>query len=43
MSASLLISGKDSNIEKLGAYECGFEPVGDARIKFDIIYYIIGI
>ena len=29
--------------EKLLVQECGYEPLGDARIKFDIIYYIIGI
>jgi len=32
-----------SIMEKLSAYECGLEPVGDARVKFDILYYIIGI
>ncbi len=30
-------------MEKQSAYECGLEPVGDARVKFDIVYYIIGI
>src|SRR5690349_3108090 len=30
-------------MEKLSAYECGLEPVGDARIQFDILYYVIGI
>ena len=29
--------------ELLSAYECGFEPVGDARMKFEILYYVIGI
>lgn len=32
-----------SNIDKLSAYECGLEPVGDARMKFEIVYYVIGI
>jgi NADH-quinone oxidoreductase subunit A len=27
----------------LTAYESGFEPLGDARMKFDIIYWIIGL
>jgi NADH:ubiquinone oxidoreductase subunit 3 (subunit A) len=27
----------------LSAYECGLEPVGDARMKFEILYYVIGI
>ncbi len=43
MAISILISGKNKSVEKLSAYECGFSPVGDARIKFDIIYYVIGI
>jgi NADH-quinone oxidoreductase subunit A len=32
-----------SNLEKLSAYECGFEPTGDARVKFEILYYVVGI
>lgn len=28
---------------KLSAYECGFEAFGDARMKFDIRYYLIAI
>ena len=26
---------------KLSAYECGLEPVGDARMKFEILFYLI--
>lgn len=29
--------------EKQSSYECGFEPFGDARMAFDIHFYIIGI
>jgi len=29
--------------EKQSSYECGFEPFGDARLTFDIHFYIIGI
>lgn len=29
--------------EKQSSYECGFEPFGDARITFDIHFYVIGI
>lgn len=32
---------KDS--EKLSAYECGFEPFEDARMKFDVRYYLVAI
>jgi NADH-quinone oxidoreductase subunit A len=30
-------------IEKLSAYECGFNPYGDARFKFEIKFYLVGI
>jgi NADH-quinone oxidoreductase subunit A len=29
--------------EKLSPYECGFEPFEDARLKFDVRYYLIAI
>lgn len=29
--------------EKLSPYECGFEAFGDARMKFDIRFYLIAI
>ena len=29
--------------EKLYAYECGFEPFSDARIKFDVRFYLVAI
>jgi NADH dehydrogenase subunit A (EC 1.6.5.3) len=29
--------------EKLSAYECGFEPFSDARIKFDVRFYLVAI
>ena len=29
--------------EKLSPYESGFEPLGDARLRFAILYWIIGI
>ena len=29
--------------EKPSPYECGFEPFEDARIKFDVRYYLIAI
>lgn len=40
---SFWLSLTKREIEKLSAYECGLEPMGDARMKFDIQYYIIGI
>ena len=29
--------------EKLSPYECGFNPYGDARMKFEIHFYLIAI
>lgn len=29
--------------EKLSAYECGFEPFSDSRMKFDVRYYLVAI
>lgn len=29
--------------EKLSAYECGFDPFGDARGKFDVRFYLVAI
>jgi len=29
--------------EKLSSFECGFEPFEDARMKFDVRYYLIAI
>jgi NADH:ubiquinone oxidoreductase subunit 3 (subunit A) len=47
ISAMYLISfwaiSKKGDYEKLSAYENGFNPIGDARKKIDIIYWIIGL
>lgn len=29
--------------QKLSSYECGFEPFGDARGKYDILFYVVAI
>jgi len=29
--------------EKLSSYECGFNPYGDARVKFDVHFYLVAI
>ena len=38
----ILIKQKD-DLEKLTAYECGFNPFSDSRVKFEIRFYIVGI
>ena len=40
---SYVISRRRPDSEKVSSYECGFEPVGDARVRFDVIYYVVGI
>ena len=40
---TFLVSMKNSNFEKLSAYECGFEPFEDTRTPFDIHFYIVAI
>ena len=41
--ASLIIARQKPDTAKLSAYECGFEPSEDARIKFDVRFYLVAI
>jgi len=41
--APMLIGRQKPDVEKLSAYECGFEPFGDARGKFDVRFYLVAI
>lgn len=41
--SSLFLVYQEVDISKYSAYECGFNPYGDARMKFDVKYYIIAI
>jgi len=36
-------SPKKPDSEKLSAYECGFDAFGDARMKFDVRFYLVAI
>ena len=38
-----LVAPNRPNSEKLSAYECGFEAFEDARMKFDVRYYLVAI
>lgn len=41
---NFLTSIKNTDNQKVSPYECGFEPMHtNARIKFDVLYWIIGI
>jgi NADH-quinone oxidoreductase subunit A len=41
--ASLLVARQRPDNEKLSAYECGFEAFEDARMKFDVRFYLVSI
>jgi NADH-quinone oxidoreductase subunit A len=38
-----LVAYKQPNPEKLSAYECGFNAFDDARMKFDVRFYLVAI
>jgi NADH-quinone oxidoreductase subunit A len=43
MIVPFVVAYKDPNPEKLSAYECGFNPFDDARMKFDVRFYLVAI
>lgn len=34
---------RSNSVEKISAYECGFQPFEDSRIPFDIHFYMVAI
>ena len=38
-----ILAPSKPDVEKLSPYECGFEAFEDARMKFDVRYYLIAI
>src|ERR1700723_3170450 len=38
-----IIAPKAPDAEKLSSYECGFNAFGDARMKFDVRFYLVSI
>ena len=43
MVAPFLVAYKQPDPEKLSAYECGFNAFDDARMKFDVRFYLVAI
>lgn|SRR5690554_2652767 len=43
ITAGSLIGPSRPDEQKLSPYECGFEAFGDARMKFDVRYYLVAI
>jgi NADH-quinone oxidoreductase subunit A len=39
----LILAPKAPDAEKLSAYECGFNAFEDARMKFDVRFYLVSI
>jgi NADH-quinone oxidoreductase subunit A len=40
---AMLLILRNNDIEKVSAYECGFHPFDDTRIKFDVRFYLVAI
>lgn len=40
---TLFVANQKPNAEKLSAYECGFEAFEDARMQFDVRFYLVAI
>ncbi len=43
VGASYLLAVKNPDPEKVSVYECGFDPFGDSRQKFEVRFFLIGI
>ena len=41
--APFLVAYRQPDQEKLSAYECGFNAFDDARMKFDVRFYLVAI
>ena len=42
-SSAFVVAYKQPDPEKLSAYECGFNAFDDARMKFDVRFYLVAI
>ena len=40
---NFILAPQNPDPEKLSAYECGFEPFDDSRMKFDVRFYLVAI
>ena len=41
--ASVIVGARKPDPEKNSAYECGFDAFDDARMKFDVRFYLVAI
>jgi NADH-quinone oxidoreductase subunit A len=43
LASAFLVAYQQPDPEKLSAYECGFNAFDDARMKFDVRFYLVAI
>jgi NADH-quinone oxidoreductase subunit A len=43
LAAPFIVAVKRPDPEKVSAYECGFDAFDDARMKFDVRFYLVAI
>jgi NADH-quinone oxidoreductase subunit A len=43
LAAPFVVAYQNPDPEKLSAYECGFNAFDDARMKFDVRFYLVAI
>jgi len=43
LAAPFIVAIKNPDPEKLSAYECGFDAFDDARMQFDVRFYLVAI
>ncbi len=43
LASAFVVAYKQPDPEKLSAYECGFNAFDDARMKFDVRFYLVAI
>jgi len=43
VGASYILGIKKADTEKVSVYECGFDPYGDSRQKFEVKFFLVGI
>lgn len=43
MLAAVILAVRNPDAEKTSAYECGFNAFDDARMKFDVRFYLVSI
>ncbi len=43
LASAMIIAVRKPDAAKVSTYECGFDPFDDARMKFDVRFYLVAI